>query len=354
MKRITIKSFFEDVKNTGSIPVSRSKMIENSADAPLPESYPVNILADTIHPKNFSLKIKKCEVKDSFISLELTFADESKAFYFRCGQLLGIKYLMGDTVHFASLPVMSLSGERVLKIAFLRDTDKDLFLYFSENTPDEINCVSFEGNATFSGIRDKKKAVILTDDMGLASGASLCGGITGDYGDSETVLFCECNNQEFSDFISSETGIVVQKYSSENTFEEYSGATLFLIGRKSFCDSKAFLKEKAFYNVRVCPFDTVKEYDSEKCYNVKVIYRGGTSEISCREGERLSNALLRTGVPIDVRCSDGECGFCRLRLISGEVRSILTTWDRRTAADVQYGYIHPCSVTPMGDITVEL
>ncbi len=353
MKRIKIRNFLQDAKNTGSIPVARSKMIENSSSDPLPESYPVNILADTVHPKNFLLNIKKCEIKDSFIYLELAF-DDNKAFYFRCGQLLGIKYKTEEAEHFASLPVFSLSGERILKIAFYRAYNEDLFMYFSENAPQNIHCVSFEGNMTYSGIRDKKRVLILTDKTGFASGVSLCGGIIRDYTDAQATLFYDSDDNVFADFITEKSKINAEKYSTENSFDEYNGATLFLVGSKSFCKGKSFLKEKKFNNVRVYSFDTVNEYKSENNYKVKVIYRSESSEIFCREGERLSNALLRAGIPADVRCSDGECGYCRLRLIDGSVKSLLLSDDRRTAADIQYGYIHPCSVTPIGNITVEL
>jgi ferredoxin len=47
----------------------------------------------------------------------------------------------------------------------------------------------------------------------------------------------------------------------------------------------------------------------------------------------------------------GECGFCRTRLVSGEVY-IRPDSDGRRAADKQFGFIHPCSSYPLTDLEV--
>lgn len=353
MKRIKVKSFLEDVKKTGSIPAVREKMIENASAEDIPGSYPANILADTLHPKYFTLNVQKYEINETYIYAELTFPDKDKRFYFRNGQSLGIKYVCGENEAFFSLPVMSVSGEPVLRCAFFREYDEDAYKYFSGNAPEVISCVSFEGKMTYSGIRDKKNICIISDAVSLPNAASLSLGIKKDYPEAVVSLFYSADDDKFVNcVIGTAENIEINKLSFDQDVPGGENVTLFICGQKDFCEKA--LPHKAFSNVRIHCFDAVKEYESEKRYTVKVVFRGKLLEAECREGERLSAALLKAGIPLEIRCSDGECGYCRCRLLKGDVKSLSEASDRRQAADIKYGYIHPCSVTPVSDITVEL
>ncbi len=353
MKRIKIKSFLEDAKKTGSIPIVRGKLIEDAPDTDVPEAYPANILADTLHPEYFTLCVDKCEANETYIYIELIFPEKDKKFYFRNGQSLGIRYAYREKENFFSLPVMSVSGESVLKCAFCREYDENAYAFFSENSPSMLSCVSFEGKMTYSGIRDKKKVAVISDASALANAISLSAGIKKEYPDTQVSLFYSAEDDNFVNCVLfSAEGIEIKKYSSAGVIPSGEDVTLFICGEGSFCD--AALPENSFSNVRIHRFDTVKEYKSEKQHTVRVVFRGKTLEAVCSEGERLSSALMKAGIPSDIRCSDGECGYCRCRLLSGETRSLMSSSDKRTAADKKYGYIHPCSVTPVSDITVEL
>lgn len=52
-------------------------------------------------------------------------------------------------------------------------------------------------------------------------------------------------------------------------------------------------------------------------------------------------------------CRSGECGFCRSRLIAGDVW-MPKSMDKRRQADAVYGYIHPCCSYPLGDLELEI
>ncbi len=47
------------------------------------------------------------------------------------------------------------------------------------------------------------------------------------------------------------------------------------------------------------------------------------------------------------------CGWCRSRLVSGEV-FIPETTDGRRQADKHYGYIHPCASFALSDVSIEV
>ena len=63
--------------------------------------------------------------------------------------------------------------------------------------------------------------------------------------------------------------------------------------------------------------------------------------------------MERAGIRAPSRCRSGECGWCRSRLLAGEV-FIPEKTDGRRWADAQFGYIHPCSSFPISDVTLEV
>ncbi len=349
MKRIIVKSFLEDAKNTGSIPSRRNKLIEAAPDTAVSASFPANRLAQTLHPKNFPIILKSCEIKDGFMCTEFVRADSDEPFYFKGGQYLGIRYSRNGRERFSALPVSGVSGEKLLMTAFTREYDGNAYEFFESGAESEILAVSFEGHMNFSGIRDRNGVVLLTDCYALPAALSFAKATEKLYESPPVEIYAEHNNAP--DAISG--GIKINKL-TEKELPEVKGKTLFITGNYEFCEKYAALYEGGSILIKKYPVNTVRGYDCEAEHTVKVIYRDRVFELVGREGERLSDILLGGGVPADVRCADGECGYCRMRLLSGEVRTLILTGEKRTMADVKYGFIHPCSVTPVSDIALEL
>lgn len=69
--------------------------------------------------------------------------------------------------------------------------------------------------------------------------------------------------------------------------------------------------------------------------------------------EPLAVAMERARIPNHTRCRSGACGWCRCRLVSGEVFVPADT-DGRRLADNQLGYVHACSTYPLGDCVIEV
>lgn len=73
-------------------------------------------------------------------------------------------------------------------------------------------------------------------------------------------------------------------------------------------------------------------------------------EIKALSRESVLTSLERAGIPMTVCCRSGECGLCRVQLLSGKVfmpRGVLTRH-----ADEKFGYIHSCKAYPIGDLEV--
>ena len=88
-------------------------------------------------------------------------------------------------------------------------------------------------------------------------------------------------------------------------------------------------------------------------YELKLLVHGEMIVTKCRTEETVLTAIERAGVHAPSECRSGECGFCRSRLISGEVYIPADT-DKRRMADARYGWIHPCSSYPVSDLEIEV
>ena len=65
-------------------------------------------------------------------------------------------------------------------------------------------------------------------------------------------------------------------------------------------------------------FSTPEQPDYEN-HNFTLKLTQSDKELLVRADQSATDVLLENGVQIDVKCSDGLCGVCKCRLISGEV-----------------------------------
>jgi len=69
--------------------------------------------------------------------------------------------------------------------------------------------------------------------------------------------------------------------------------------------------------------------------------------------ESILEAGLRGGLALDYGCSNGNCGLCKLRVVSGDVRKIRHHDYSLTEAEKGLGYILGCCNTAMSDVVLE-
>ena len=95
------------------------------------------------------------------------------------------------------------------------------------------------------------------------------------------------------------------------------------------------------------PRDGIREF------RLTVLGRGRTAELPCRSDQTLMQAIERAGILIEADCRSGRCGWCRSRLVSGDV-FVPESRDGRLTGDAEYGWIHPCVTYPLSDLTLEI
>lgn len=86
------------------------------------------------------------------------------------------------------------------------------------------------------------------------------------------------------------------------------------------------------------------------------VIRQGFEEktISVSADEPILAAIERAGIAAPSRCRSGECGWCRSKLVSGEVYVPAENDEDRRASDKATGYIHPCATFALSDLVIEV
>lgn len=84
---------------------------------------------------------------------------------------------------------------------------------------------------------------------------------------------------------------------------------------------------------------------------VKLLPSG--AEFFVEGGDTILEAALRAGIPLAYGCSSGNCGTCRARVVSGEVRQTRPHEYRLTAAQRADGQALMCSCTAVTDLVIE-
>ena len=69
--------------------------------------------------------------------------------------------------------------------------------------------------------------------------------------------------------------------------------------------------------------------------------------------ESILEAVLRGGLALDYGCSNGNCGLCKMRVVSGETRKIRHHDYSLSEAEKGIGYILGCSNTAVSDVVLE-
>jgi len=69
--------------------------------------------------------------------------------------------------------------------------------------------------------------------------------------------------------------------------------------------------------------------------------------------ESILEAGLRSGLSLNYGCSSGNCGLCRARIVSGEIKQIRAHDYSLSAAESNAGYCLMCSYTAITDIEIE-
>ncbi len=369
------------------VPRRRAILKSGSLD-PITAVYGVNRLAQSLHPKQQKAVVSEIIPRKDANTYVLK-AD--RLAYFRAGQYVSVKLQIGDSVTarpytLAASPALALKGEYQITVKKAQDGFVSDYIIRSWQPGTEVTLSGPEGPFSYEPMRDEAEVVGLAGGSGITPFMAMANAIldgTEDfrltllYGSrtKEDILYAE----ELEKICAATDKVKVIHVLSEEQAEGFEfgflGAdlirkyapekyTLYICGPRAMHDflagelPKLGLDQKHIRREFVpAPASPVyfEEYpgDASKVFELKLNMLGEEKRIPLRADEPVLTAIERAGIAAPSRCRSGECGWCRSRLLSGEV-FIPASMDGRRLADDEAGYIHPCSTWALSDLEIEI
>ena len=377
---------------------ARNEIIDAAPARALPKasSYLPNQIAAAMHPEVQHLKVTRIRVWSPDTKSYFLVPDEEKGTdklaYFSAGQYISLSMKIRDSFvtrpySLASSPKEALAGEYMITVrraagGFVSDYILD---NWQEGT--KVTASAPLGEFTYEPLRDAKHIVGLAGGSGITPFRSLARAIADGDEDAELTLLYgsrtradavfaaefeilakSCPRFHYVNVLSDEeapgyehgflSAELIKKYAPEG---EYS---VFLCGPKAMYDfldkelpklglRRKFIRHELFGEVK----DPSKEAgypgaDAER-YQLTVRICGEEKVISCGAKETLLVAMEKGGIAAPSHCRSGVCGWCRSKLVSGNV-FVPASVDGRREADLIYGFVHPCCTFPLSDIVLDV
>ena len=371
----------------------RQQAIDAAPAKEITADYPINNFAKAMHPDYQELVID--EIIDhadadakSFI---LKRKDGKAAAFFRAGQYISLKLPIGDSFvtrpySISSSPKWALEGKLAITVkknpgGFAADWMLDNF-----KVGDTVIGSDGQGQFYYEKLRDCKNVIALAGGSGITPFLSMAYAIRDGLEDFNlTILFgskyekailfkdelaaiaAECPKVKVVHVLSDETkdgfetgfltADLIKKYAGD---KEYS---VFICGPEAMyrfaagevaklgLDRKHVRRELLGATKKVWEQPGYPQDKKDSVFKLTVKQGPNETTVDANANEPVLVAIERAGIKAPSRCRSGECGWCRSRLIAGEV-FIPEETDGRRWADKKYGEIHPCASYPISDITL--
>ena len=385
-----------DMLRFKNMKVQRDRIIESTPALALVENYASNQNAAARHPLSQFFTIEDIQVrgKGDVKTFTLRRNDDQNPAFFRAGQFVVIRQmidgkLIARPVTLSCGQAMTLEGKIQVTV---KKVEQDAFLsaYIHENwkAGDTVETSGPQGTFFYEPLRDAKKVIAIAGGSGITPVYAMANAIAdGDEDFDMTILYgsrtkADILFQEEFDAIMARTDKVrlVNVLSEEKAdgcehgfitaklIKKYAGDGVYSIfaagskGMYQFLDGEAeklgierkYYRKELYDNIcRPWEYSGYPMEAKDKVFNLKIKMCDRVFEIPCNANENILVALERAGVAGPNRCRGGICGWCRSRLLSGDV-FIPEDTDGRRAQDKLDGYIHPCASFAVSDLSIEM
>ena len=369
------------------VPRRRAILQAGSLD-PITAVYGVNRLAQSLHPKRQKAVISEIIPRKDANTYVLK-AD--KLAYFRAGQYVSVNLQIGDTITtrpytLAASPALALDGQYQITVKKAPDGFVSEYILDHWKVGTEVTLSGPEGPFSYEPIRDEAEIVGLAGGSGITPFMAMANAILDGTEDFRLTLLYGSRKKEdilYADELAKICSLtdkvrvihVLSDEQAEGYEHGFIGAdlirkyapesyTLYICGPRAMHDflagelPKLGLDRKhirrEFVPAPGSP-EIFKSYngDSSKVFTLFLHMLGESREIPLRADEPVLTAIERAGIAAPSHCRSGECGWCRSRLIRGDV-FIPESMDGRRLADDEAGYIHPCSTWAVSDLELEI
>lgn len=371
----------------------REKVIAQAPEKEFPEKYETNEKARLLHPEKQELRVTDIIVHNENVkTIVFETVKNEPAAYFRAGQYLSFTMKLGESVitrpiSICSSPKEALQGKYAITVKRAGYASDYILDHWEKGQL--VTASAPLGNFYYTKLRDAKKVIGLAGGSGITPFLSMALAIADGTEDFElTVLYGSRSREDilFGDVLedcekrsggkvkivhvlsNEEIDGYEHGFLTQELIKKYMGSgqcSIFICGPQVMYEF--LMKEIKGLNletkwIRRELFGASKTpwklpgYPVEhqgKQYEVKLVQCGKEYTFSASADESLLTAIERAGIPSPAHCRSGECGWCRSRLLSGNV-FIPDGTDGRRAADKESGYIHPCVSYPISDLELDM
>ena len=280
----------------------------------------------------------------------------------------------------SSSPKETKSGIVKLTIKKVSDGFVSNWIYENWKVGSEVEISGPDGTFYYERLRDHKNVIAVAGGSGITPFLSMARSIADGLEDFNlTVIFGSRTKDailfdgEFAQICSQTNKVKIIHVLSDEKTEgyEYGFITAELIKKaaEKFTDGYSlfacgpsamysFLKteiEKLGLSKKDIRFEiqSAAKMEGGKDCNLTVITPLEEKKITVHAGETLLSAIERNGLKCPSRCRGGECGWCRSRLVSGEV-FVPESSEYRRFGDITRNFIHPCVSFATSDLVLEV
>lgn len=390
LKNMDCKYFFQ-------LTSERKKAIEEAAADKPKTDYPVNRLAEKLHPSKQFLLISKVKEHGKDCKTYTLVPNKEKGTMhcavFSAGQYLSI-YLQIEgcpitrPYSICSSPQDALQGRYQITVKKAPGGFASDYILEHWKEGDEVITSGPLGTFQYERLRDAKTVVGIAGGSGITPFLSLARAISEGDEDCNLILLYGSRTydqilfkQELDDLEDKSDRVKVVHVLSHEKLDgyEYGFVTKELICKYA---------PNSIYSVFVCGppqmynfveqeinglglekkyvryelsgvlsnaggYSGYPETSMGKKYKAVVRMRDKRCVIECKAEDSLLVSLEKAGIAVPSHCRSGECGYCHSKLISGNV-FIPDSVDYRRVADFDFGFIHPCCSFPISDIEIEI
>ena len=396
-----VRSFLEDVGGASRVTKLRREKIQAASSVPDPKD-PIRALADALHPGKQQFRVAGVR-ESSPTSKTWRFSPVNGHIApFRAGQYAVFYLTIGSSVltrpyTISSAPFEARGANPFFEVTIRRNVPYLVPDYFFEHIGegDVVEAALPFGSFYYEPLRDAKNVVALAGGSGITPFVSMAkeiaAAVQGAPSDGLparlTILYGSVKSDDivcFEELAAAEaasggrvrvvhvmsgdpdwTGekgfisrALIEKYSEGDTTCLFCGPPAMYRAVSGIMQEMGVTPRRFRHDVMAQPSDVrqIPGFPAEaagKEFRITVMRGIQKDEIPARADEPVAVALERAGIPVDAHCRGGECGYCRSRLLAGEI-FVSPTGDGRRREDREMGWFHACSAYPMSDLTVKI
>lgn len=399
-----VEGFLKDVTGASRVTRARHRLIDSGSPQNLYHDH-IRELAEELHPKETRVRVTRVEdVSKTARKFTFEAAEGSILPPFQAGQYVSLDLAIpdgeGKTVRTArpfsicSAPFQARQKEKPFFELTIRDGRPGEgfasgYMYNSCRVGDVFTAHLPFGQFYYEPLRDAKQVVALAGGSGITPFYSMAQEIAhGTLDCSLTILYgsvraddiilekqireIRCPRVRFVNVISGDpdyqgekgylSADLIRKYTEEDPAD--GGTSYFVCGplpMYRFVEGELKKLGVPKRRIRMEVFGAPRDITKDPDYPARepeifrlTVYRGlEETVIDASSLEPLAVALERAGVPNQTRCRSGACGYCRCKLLKGDV-FVPSAGDGRRYADREFGYVHACSTYPLSDCAIKI